>query len=234
MLFVYKDVILKNMNVKIRIVLFLIVLSLSVSAREATKDRSLNTAADVNYLSELEKEVIYEINLFRSNPSEYAEKYIAPLAKYYDKKVLHYPGDKSIMTQEGVSALRECLRALRNATPAPVLYPDKLLTQAANDHQKDQAKTGKTGHIGKDRSNSKDRIERYGTWQVRIAENIAYGNTSAQQIVIFLLIDDGVKSRGHRANLLQADFRSVGVACGTHPRYNTMCVMDFAGGVSDE
>ncbi|MDX8340166.1 CAP domain-containing protein [Draconibacterium sp. IB214405] len=219
---------------KIRLAIFLIALSLTVSAKEATKDRSLNTAADVNYLSELEKEVIYEVNLFRSNPSAYAEKYIAPLAQYYDKKILHYPGDKSIMTQEGVSALRECVRSLKNATPVPILYPDKLLTKAANDHQNDQAKTGQTGHTGRDRSNLKQRIERYGKWQVRIAENIAYGNTSAQQIVIFLLIDDGVKNRGHRTNLLQTDFKKVGVACGSHPRYNTMCVMDFAGGMESK
>lgn len=214
--------------------IFLIGLSLSLSAKEVTKNSRLNTAANVNYLSELEKEVIYEINLFRSNPSEYAEKYIAPLARYYERKVLHYPGDKSIITQEGISALNECVRVLKKASTAPVLYPDKLLTNAANDHQKDQSKTGKTGHTGNDRSNVKDRIERYGKWQVRIAENIAYGNTSAQQIVIFLLIDDGVKSRGHRTNLLHPDFNSIGVACGTHPRYNTICVMDFAGGMENE
>ncbi|WP_319503087.1 CAP domain-containing protein [uncultured Draconibacterium sp.] len=220
-------------NATICIAILLLGLSLRVSGKEDLKDRTLNTAADVNYLSELEKEVVYEINLFRSNPSAYAEKYIDPLAKYYDKKILYYPGDKPILTKEGVSALRECLRALKNASPAPVLYPDKLLTQAADDHQKDQAKTGKTGHIGKNGSNSKIRIERYGKWQVRIAENIAYGNTSARQIVIFLLIDDGVKNRGHRDNLLQTDFKNVGVACGTHPRYHTMCVMDFAGGMEN-
>nr|WP_319265704.1 CAP domain-containing protein [uncultured Draconibacterium sp.] len=221
-------------NAKICIAILFIGLFIEASGNEELKDRTLNTAADVNYLSELEKEVVYEINLFRSNPSEYAEKYIAPLAQYYDKKILHYPGDKSIMTQEGVSALHECVRVLKKATPAPVLFPDKLLTKAANDHQNDQAKTGQTGHIGRDRSNSKDRIERYGKWQARIAENIAYGNTSAQQIVIFLLIDDGVKSRGHRANLLQPDFKRIGVACGTHPRYSTMCVMDFAGGMENK
>ncbi|HYQ58167.1 MAG TPA: CAP domain-containing protein [Draconibacterium sp.] len=220
-------------NGKNWIAILLIGLCMGVSGKEA-KDRKLNTAADVNYLSELEKEVIYEINMFRSKPAEYSEKYIAPLAKYYERKVLHYPGDKSIMTQEGFSALQECVRVLKKASPAPVLYPDNLLTKAANDHQKDQAKTGQTGHIGRDRSNSKDRIERYGKWQVRIAENIAYGNTSAQQIVIFLLIDDGVKNRGHRTNLLQPDFKSIGVSCGTHPRYDTMCVMDFAGGMESK
>ncbi|WP_347838052.1 CAP domain-containing protein [uncultured Draconibacterium sp.] len=218
---------------KVLILTVLCLFNLSTTANEKSKNSKHNTAANASYLSALEKEVIYEINLFRSNPPDYAEKYIAPLAKHYERKILHYPGDKSIMTQEGVSALHECVRVLKKASSAPLLYPDTRLTKAANDHQTDQSKTGKTGHTGKDRSNLKDRIERYGKWQVRIAENIAYGNTSAQQIVVFLLIDDGVKSRGHRTNLLHPDFKSIGVACGSHPKYNTMCVMDFAGGMSN-
>lgn len=219
---------------KIGIAILLIAFSLTISAKEPTKEAAFNTAANASYLSALEKEVIYEINLFRSNPPEYAQKYIAPLASYYNKKILHYPGDKSIMTQEGVSALHECVRALKKASPVAVLFPDRYLTKATNDHQSDQAKTGKTGHTGSDGSNLKERIERYGKWQVRIAENIAYGNSSARQIVIFLLIDDGVKSRGHRTTLLHPDYKTIGVACGSHPRYTTMCVMDFSGGMTSK
>ncbi len=59
----------------------------------------LNTAEKVRYLSFIEKEVIYEINLFRSNPAKYAKDYIAPLAKYYHKKILYYPNDKPILTK---------------------------------------------------------------------------------------------------------------------------------------
>lgn len=199
-----------------------------------SRESELNTAANANYLTALEKEVVYEINLFRSNPALYAKKHIAPLAKYYEKKILYYPGDQSILTQEGVRALNDCLKELKYTTPKPLLYPNKALCNAARDHQKDQARSGKTGHVGKDRSNMKQRIERYGQWQVRIAENIAYGNTSARQIVIFLLIDDGVKNRGHRTNLLNSDFKTVGIACGSHPVYNTMCVMDFAGGMENK
>ncbi len=204
------------------------------SANHPDKNDILNTGANADYLTSLEKEVIYEINLFRSNPAEYAKKYIAPLASYYDRKILSYPGDVRIKTIEGVNALNECVRELKNRQPLPLMYPSKKLTLAANDHQKDQEKTGKTGHYGSDRSGMKERIERYAKWQVRIAENIAYGNNSARQIVVFLLIDDGVKNRGHRANLLHPEFKNVGVACGKHPVYRTMCVMDFAGGVFEE
>jgi uncharacterized protein YkwD len=64
---------------------------------------------------------------------------------------------------------------------------------------------------------------------VRIAENIAYGGTSARQVIIYLLIDDGVQDRGHRKNFIQPEFKTVGVSVGFHPEYKTMCVMDFAG-----
>lgn len=205
-----------------------------VLAQNNKNDNDLNTAVNASYLSAIEKEVIFEINLFRSNPANYAEEHIAPLAKYYDKKILHYPGDKSIMTNEGVKALHECVRVLKQALPQGIMHPNKALSRAASDHQKDQAKTGKTGHTGSDHSGSKERIERYGEWQKRIAENIAYGNSSARQIVIFLLIDDGVKNRGHRANLLHPAYKKVGIACGKHPVYRTMCVMDFAGGMIDK
>lgn len=215
-------------------ILFFILVNFAFGSNPITPDK-LNTAANTTYLSPIEKEIILEVNRFRSNPAKYANDYIAPLSKNYNNKLLNYPGEKiSIRTQEGVKALYECVSALQKATPKPIMYPSKALTKATGDHQKDQAETGKTGHTGSDNSTLKERIERYGKWQVRIAENIAYGNSSARQIVIFLLIDDGVKSRAHRKNLLNTDLKLVGVSFGKHPVYRTMCVMDFAGGMENK
>lgn len=203
------------------------------SAHADWNNLKLNTAARVNYLSPLEKEIIFETNKLRSNPAKYAADYIAPLAKHYKHKLLYYPGDNPLATHEGISALKECIRELKRQKPLPLLYPSAGLSKAARDHVKDQSKSGKTGHKGSDRSHSKDRIERYGTWRVRIAENIAYGGNSAQQIVIYLLIDDGVRDRGHRKNFLNPDFKQIGVAAGRHPEYGNMTVMEFAGMFTD-
>ncbi len=216
---------------RIWITTILIGITSIVLADTSEKDSRLNTAAHANYLTPLEKEVVYEINLFRSNPAKYAKDFISPLEKYYEGKILHYPGDIPIKTNEGVKALYECVRELKKIKSLDIIHPCEALSLAARDHQKDQSKTGYTGHTGSDRSDLKIRIERYGEWQVRIAENIAYGNSSARQIVIFLLIDDGVKSRGHRTNLLYPAYKNVGIACGNHPVYRSMCVMDFAGGM---
>ncbi len=219
-------------------VTLLLVLFFQVSLAIAPKNtahsgweiNTLNTASEANYLSSLEKEIILEINKLRSDPKRYAEDYIAPLAKKYDRRLLYYPGDQPLLTKEGVNALYECVRDLKRQQPLPIIYPSEGLTLAARDHVNDQSKTGRTGHQGSDSSNMRNRIERYGKWEKRIAENIAYGGKTAQQIVIYLLIDDGVRDRGHRKNFLNPDFRMVGVATGNHPQYGLMSVMDFAGG----
>ena len=189
----------------------------------------LNTATEAKYLSAIEKELIFEINKLRSDPGRYADEYIVPLRENYQRNYLFYPGDKPLLTREGVAALNECVKELKKLQPLPLLYPDENLSKAADDHVKDQSKSGKTGHVGRDHSKVKDRIERYGNWSVRIAENIAYGGINARQILIYLLIDDGIRSRGHRRNFLHPDFKVVGVATGRHPSYQNMCVIDFAG-----
>lgn len=200
----------------------------------SNSDDKLNTAANVSYLSTLEKEVVYEINLLRSNPAKYADKYIVPLANKYKNKMFYYPGDKPLKTREGVRALTECVSVLKRTRNLPLVYPSKGLSKAAEDHVKDQSKSGKTGHRGSDFSNVKQRIERYGNWKLRIGENIAYGGLSARQIVIYLLIDDGIRDRGHRKTFLHPDYKAVGVATGSHPGYESMWVMDFGGAFTEK
>jgi len=207
-----------------------------ISSSYVTDDKpgNLNTAADANYLTTFEKELVLEMNKLRTDPSGYAEKYIAPLAKSYKGKILYYPGDKPLKTKEGVSALNECIRDLKRAQPVSLIYPSAGLSRAARDHVDDQSISGRTGHIGGDRSSIKSRAERYGTWYKVIGENIAYGGKYARQVIIYLLIDDGVNGRGHRINMLNPDFKITGIASGKHPVYGSMFVMDFAGSFTEK
>jgi len=119
---------------------------------------ALDTAADVNYLSAIEKDVILEMNKVRVNPKKYAELYIQPRLKYYNGRNYQVPGQITILTEEGAAAVNACISALSQTAPAGVLRPERGLSLAARDHVTDQSKTGQTGHTGSDRSTPEIRI----------------------------------------------------------------------------
>jgi uncharacterized protein YkwD len=106
------------------------------------------------------------------------------------------------------------------------------MSRAAADHCAEQA-AGQTGHFGSDHSSPGDRINRYGTWGVSYGENISYGQHSARSIVLQLIIDDGVRSRGHRKNIFNPKFTIAGIGYGPHARYRTVCTTDFAGAYAE-
>ena len=48
-----------------------------------------------------------------------------------------------------------------------------------------------------------------------------------------LIIDDGVADRSHRSNVFNGDLRVLGVACGVHARFDTVCTVTYAAGFSE-
>jgi uncharacterized protein YkwD len=63
-----------------------------------------------------------------------------------------------------------------------------------------------------------------------VAENISAGEDDARMVVIQLLVDDGVPSRGHRKNLFNPDLHQAGAGAASHTEYGTVCVIDYADG----
>jgi uncharacterized protein YkwD len=191
---------------------------------------SLDTAKNAEYLTAIEKDVVLEMNKVRSNPKKYAELYIQPKLRYYSGNNYSEPGKITIVTQEGKSAVENCVSALSRMQGVPLLTPELGLSLGTKDHTLDQGKTGKTGHDGSDKSTPFTRITRYGKGYKTAGENLAYGSTTGRDIVVDLLIDDGVPSRGHRANIMNKNFTQTGVSFGTHPQYRTMCAITYANG----
>jgi uncharacterized protein YkwD len=193
---------------------------------------TLDTAADVDYLTAIEKDVILEMNKVRTNPKKYAELYIQPMLRYYNGKNYSVPGQITIVTQEGVAAVNDCINALNRASAVGILTPEQGLSLAAKDHVTDQGRTGQTGHNGSDRSTPETRMRRYGTFggSYTLGENITYGETTGRDIVCGLLIDDGVPNRGHRTNIMNRAFTQTGTAFGTHTQYRTTCTITYANG----
>jgi uncharacterized protein YkwD len=103
----------------------------------------------------------------------------------------------------------------------------------ARDHVKDLVLTGKSGHQGSDGSKTEDRLNRYGTWNVSVGENIVYHSRSPREDVVSLIIDDGASTRGHRKNIFKSDFHVIGIALSPPQKSGTLCVITFAGGFID-
>jgi uncharacterized protein YkwD len=133
-------------------------------------------------------------NKVRTDPKKYAELYIQPRLRYYSGKNYSVPGQITILTQEGASAVNSCVTALGRASIVGILIPEEGLSLAAKDHAADQSRTGQTGHNGNDRSTPETRMKRYGAFSGSwtLGENIAYGGRTGRDIVCDLLIDDGI------------------------------------------
>jgi uncharacterized protein YkwD len=191
---------------------------------------TLDTAKDVDYFTGIEKDVILEMNKVRSDPAKYAELYIKPRFSNYNGKRYMVSEKLSVLTSEGRAAAEECYNALKAMQGVQLLFPERGLALAAKDHVRDIGPTGQMSHTGSNESTPVTRVEKYGAGYEDLGENIAYGTSSGRDIVVDLLIDDGVPSRGHRNVIMLPGFTQTGVSAGAHTRFGIMCVIDYASG----
>lgn len=180
-----------------------------------------------------EKEILAEINLARTNPQQYA-KYLEDFRPHYQGKELRFDNEPPLITDEGISALDEAITFVRSLKPLAPLELRKGLILGARDHLADLLKTGRSGHRGSDGSITEERLNRYGRWSNSVGEDIVYRSRKPREDVISLIIDDGVKSRGHRKNIFKPEFRVIGLALSSLPKSDSMCVITFAGGFVDK
>ena len=99
-------------------------------------------------------------------------------------------------------------------TPCKPLIWNKELTEAAKYHAKDMGLKGLMSHDSYDGTPAGKRIDRFLMNQTQVngfGENMSAGMQTGKDVVLQLLVDDGVVSRGHRANITNPNFTYVGV-----------------------
>jgi uncharacterized protein YkwD len=188
----------------------------------------------LSFMSQLEKEIVDEMNLVRTEPQKYAA-YVEEFKKYYDGNRLKLPGRaKAIVTNDGIAAVDEAINFLRGAQPLPAFDVAKGICSAAADHAKDLAGKGITGHRGSDGSTPNARVDRYGQWDAAIGETVVYEVSPARQIIIALIIDDGVPNRGHRRNIFDPNYHVTGISVSEPLTFGSKCVIDYVGGFKEK
>jgi uncharacterized protein YkwD len=216
-------------------ILILLLFTIVASSQSASEwpVKKLDTARDVTYLSDDEKDVILELNKVRYNPVKYARECMKPMGVFYEGKLLKLPGEEILETNEGKSAFDDCMKTLEQSKPTPLLYPSNGMSKACSLLVYEQSNTGDTGHRGSGNSTPVDRVKKFGKFVGDFAENIHYGIGKPAFVVISLLIDDGVRTRGHRKTILDPSFNFTGVALGKHKVYGQICVNTYATSFTD-
>ncbi len=169
---------------------------------------SCNTAKEASYLSQEEKNIVWLTNLARFDGALFSRTF---LKEYIVKNGIKYtPYVKSLF------------KDLAKTHNLSLLIPDEKITKLAKGHAVWSGKRGSTGH---QKFNSRAKKAN----NPRFLENAQYGSFQGLDIMMDLLIDEGISSLGHRKNILDPHAKYIGVSIWPHKKYKYNCVIDYAG-----
>ncbi len=216
---------------------------------------SLNTTQHCLYKTPAEREMIYEINRLRSNPTSYLQ-YLSPMLeeaknelKKNGKGQRNYSLTISTTSADGtnlgsvdttwnyenveaVKALTSLISDLKKIKSLSILQPDSGLYNAAKKHAADEnAHDWKLLHTGSDGSLPWDRIKLFSPAMLNGGENIAgrwgYATSTPLDIILDLLIDAGIPGYGHRYNLLDPLWTHIACRAEKFKGYQDWWVQQF-------
>ena len=182
--------------------------SAQTDAWTAQQIESADLARHLAGWSDVEKDVVLHTNLVRMYPL----KYLKVVVKPWDYPKRYASLDKSNEYYQGL------VRELRSRSALDPLKPSAELKASASCFASAQGQTSRTGH---DRS-------RTGCPELNTGENCDYGMRTGRDIVMHLLVDEGVPSLAHRENILNPSYRTIGVGHAPHRRYGKMTVQEFS------
>ena len=207
----------------------------SVQAKNANEKPMVNESlGTTDSFTEFENGILDEINAVRGNPQQYAD-YLEDIRKYYKDKLFTFPDRTPVLTIEGTTAIDDAVANLRIAKPTNPLKSSGLIHRASNDQMKDFLSGTKLGHKGSDGSMPDERLSRYMSLDsIRMGENVVMSRGGARDIILQMLVDDGIPSRSHRRNLLDPEFQFIGISSGEKVGGESYNVFVFTTGENAE
>ena len=166
-----------------------------------------NTAEDAAFMSEKEKEVIYILNLARRYPMQFA-----------NTVVKQYPAWSHSPKMAQSNYYLSLLRTMRKLPQSTLLYPNRQCYASAQCHA---ASAGARGYVGHERISAACKSDKY-----YMGECCDYGHGEPIDIVMALLVDEGVSNLGHRL-ICFTTYNKIGVSIAPHKAYGNNAVLDF-------
>ena len=185
----------------------------------------------VNY-NAIQVSLYKELNKLRKDPRSYIPLIQQEMNTIKKNNVLRKKDSNlQIQTLEGRAAYEDAILFLEQQEPVQPLTKEIRLSYAAADLVKDIGERGVVTHQDKDGLFVSERIEKYCEWDFCANEVIEVSSKNAQDILVSLLVDDGIRDRLDRRALFQHIYNYVGIACGPHSEYEIVTVLVFAGGI---
>lgn len=180
-------------------------------------------------VSEVDKKVWSLHNDVRKDPKMFIPDLTAMLEQF-DGMLLKRQGKVTLRTKEGKEAVSEAIQYLKNQSAVNPLKWNSHIYKACQDHVNDIGPKGLIQHDSSDgKTGVKERLRKYGNVISCYGENLSFHCEEAVEIMLQLIVDDGVPNRGHRENIFNPEFNVVSCFTGTHKDFNSMTVVDYAG-----
>lgn len=183
--------------------------------------------------SPLELAVVEEINMARREPQKFVG-FLEEYRKAIKGKIISLPNRVPLRSVEGAPVIEEAIDAMKTVSNLQSLEISDKLSGAAAMQLKDLQEDSSLGHTGKNGSTLRIRLSHFTNVEGKSAENISFRHQAARDVALMFIIDDGVKSRMHRKNVLSATYKKIGVACGTGVKNDSLCVVVFAENLKDK
>jgi hypothetical protein len=187
-----------------------------------------NTAANTDYLNDEEKQIIFYMNLARTDGRKFFDTFFQDFANAYNIDMQRYSNYNDLKVNRKDRYYRGLQEDLAEIKGLSLFSPDETLTWIAQQHAKDLSKNNKAGHNSSDGRTVKDRISKFYPRRA-MGECLAFGFSKGLANVCMLLLDKNVPDLGHRKTILGTGYQLslVGVNIRNHPGYKYCAVIDF-------
>lgn len=169
------------------------------------------------------KAILKELNDLRANPGAFGQKLLDEIVPCFNGMTYTSKEGGERLTSEGAAAVREAGEWLiSHNEPAQALKSSFGLLKIAKELCSEQNACDSIGGFSCNGNGLNKRVEKYGSWSGKISECLFYHAVSPYDVIVQLVVDDGLKSRPNRARLLDPDFCIAGIWGSSHKIYGNV------------